>query len=126
MQAIGGQFEDPSETIQSLNSASAEVCRNVQERWQTSARRYRIVEILGLFLVVCVGDSISLRVSIVYVGFCFMHIPFFLFTLALIIASYEEEVLRAKYGEEYSSYKGKTGKWLPAIRKHTGPSRDQK
>jgi protein-S-isoprenylcysteine O-methyltransferase Ste14 len=29
------------------------------------------------------------------------------------IASYEEKLLLAKFGERYSIYRGKTGKWLP-------------
>jgi len=32
------------------------------------------------------------------------------------IAGYEEDVLKAKYGEEYSRYRERTGKWLPVIR----------
>ena len=31
------------------------------------------------------------------------------------IASYEEECLEAKFGEEYRTYKEKTGKWFPRI-----------
>jgi protein-S-isoprenylcysteine O-methyltransferase Ste14 len=33
------------------------------------------------------------------------------------IASYEEGVLQARYGDEYSKYKEKTGKWLPLVRR---------
>jgi protein-S-isoprenylcysteine O-methyltransferase Ste14 len=49
-----------------------------------------------------------------------------LFSLALIvgififhnyIASYEERLMEAKFSEEYSVYKKKTGKWLPKIGK---------
>ena len=47
-----------------------------------------------------------------------------LFSLALLvgifvfhnyIASYEEELLETKYGEEYRDYKMRTGKWMPTI-----------
>ena len=47
-----------------------------------------------------------------------------LFCLALLvgiwifhnyIASYEEKLLEAKFGEEYLKYKQKTGKWVPRI-----------
>ena len=47
-----------------------------------------------------------------------------LFSLALLvgifvfhnyIASYEEELLESKYGEEYRKYKMSTGKWMPRI-----------
>ena len=47
-----------------------------------------------------------------------------LFCLALLvvififynyIASYEEELLETKYGEEYRKYKMRTGKWMPRI-----------
>ena len=47
-----------------------------------------------------------------------------LFCLALLvvififynyIASYEEEFLETKYGEEYRKYKMRTGKWMPRI-----------
>jgi protein-S-isoprenylcysteine O-methyltransferase Ste14 len=38
------------------------------------------------------------------------------------IADYEEGVLPAKYGEEYSEYRERTGKWLPCI----GPGRYRK
>ena len=31
------------------------------------------------------------------------------------IASYEEKLLEAKFGEEYRRYKQRTGKWLPRI-----------
>lgn len=31
------------------------------------------------------------------------------------IASYEEKLLEARFGEEYRSYKKKTGKWMPRI-----------
>jgi protein-S-isoprenylcysteine O-methyltransferase Ste14 len=31
------------------------------------------------------------------------------------IAGYEEKLLEAKFGENYSTYKQKTGKWLPKI-----------
>jgi len=31
------------------------------------------------------------------------------------IASYEEKLLEAKFGEEYREYKRKTGRWLPRI-----------
>jgi protein-S-isoprenylcysteine O-methyltransferase Ste14 len=33
------------------------------------------------------------------------------------IASYEEKLLEARFGEEYRSYKKKTGKWVPTIGK---------
>ena len=32
------------------------------------------------------------------------------------IANYEEEVLQARFGEEYGRYKKRTGKWFPRIR----------
>jgi protein-S-isoprenylcysteine O-methyltransferase Ste14 len=47
-----------------------------------------------------------------------------LFSLALLvvvfvfynyIASYEEQLLEAKFGEEYRNYKKRTGKWMPRI-----------
>ena len=31
------------------------------------------------------------------------------------IASYEEKLMEMKFGEEYVSYRRKTGKWLPRI-----------
>jgi len=31
------------------------------------------------------------------------------------IASYEEKLLEAKFGEDYKNYKKRTGKWLPGI-----------
>jgi protein-S-isoprenylcysteine O-methyltransferase Ste14 len=42
------------------------------------------------------------------------------------IACYEEGVLQARYGDEYSKYKGKTGKWLPVVRRRAGDSGDHK
>lgn len=51
-----------------------------------------------------------------------------LFSLALFggifvfynyIASYEEELLEAKFGEEYRKYKKATGKWAPRIGKES-------
>jgi protein-S-isoprenylcysteine O-methyltransferase Ste14 len=42
------------------------------------------------------------------------------------IASYEERVLIAESGEEYTKYRETTGKWLPAIRGHGGSSLDRK
>jgi len=33
------------------------------------------------------------------------------------IASYEEELLEARFGEEYGKYKQRTGKWVPRIDK---------
>jgi len=42
------------------------------------------------------------------------------------IASYEERVLQAKYREEYSKYRERTGKWLPIIRGLAGARRIQK
>jgi protein-S-isoprenylcysteine O-methyltransferase Ste14 len=33
------------------------------------------------------------------------------------IASYEEKLLEGRFGEEYRSYKKKTGKWVPRIGK---------
>lgn len=36
------------------------------------------------------------------------------------IAGYEEEALLAKYGEEYSAYRIRTGKWVPVIRRKVG------
>ena len=38
------------------------------------------------------------------------------------IASYEEELLEARFGEEYRKYKKRTGKWLPKIGKKRWPS----
>jgi protein-S-isoprenylcysteine O-methyltransferase Ste14 len=31
------------------------------------------------------------------------------------IASYEEKLLEAKFGEDYQNYEKSTGKWLPGI-----------
>jgi protein-S-isoprenylcysteine O-methyltransferase Ste14 len=42
------------------------------------------------------------------------------------IAGYEEEALLAKYGEEYSMYRERTGKWLPVIRKTVGYTETRK
>jgi protein-S-isoprenylcysteine O-methyltransferase Ste14 len=42
------------------------------------------------------------------------------------IASYEERVLEVKYGEEYSKYRARTGKWLPGIRGHAESRRARK
>ena len=38
-----------------------------------------------------------------------------MFTFYSYISSYEEKLLETKYGEAYSSYKRRTGKWLPRI-----------
>lgn len=35
------------------------------------------------------------------------------------IASYEEELLEARFGEDYRKYKKRTGKWLPRIVRKT-------
>jgi len=35
------------------------------------------------------------------------------------IASYEEKLLEAKFGDEYRKYKERTGKWMLRIGKHT-------
>jgi protein-S-isoprenylcysteine O-methyltransferase Ste14 len=51
---------------------------------------------------------------------------FSLFSLALLIpilvfynyiASYEEKLLEAKFGEPYKDYEKRTGKWLPKLRR---------
>lgn len=56
-----------------------------------------------------------------------------LFVLVIIIvfynfiASYEEKLLEARFKEEYTHYKRRTGKWLPIIcRKDKGDARAQK
>lgn len=40
------------------------------------------------------------------------------------IASYEEKLLEKKFGEEYESYKKKTGKWVPRIGRERWASRE--
>jgi protein-S-isoprenylcysteine O-methyltransferase Ste14 len=39
------------------------------------------------------------------------------------IAGYEEDLLRNNYGEEYSKYRERTGKWLPAPGRRLGSGR---
>jgi protein-S-isoprenylcysteine O-methyltransferase Ste14 len=150
--------------------------------------------LLGLFLVVWVGDSFFLRVSTFLADIVSVYIRLFLLSLALIIAAflaksghvvfnpkeratgfvstgafwyirhplylagiltclglaaataslfslaisagiavfynyiagYEEEVLQSKYGEEYSRYRERTGKWLPVIRGTVAYTRTRK
>ena len=36
------------------------------------------------------------------------------------IASYEEKLLDARFGEEYRKYKRRTGKWVPRIGQNRG------
>ena len=42
------------------------------------------------------------------------------------IASYEEGVLQARYGDAYSKYKEITGKWLPVVRRRARYAGDRK
>jgi protein-S-isoprenylcysteine O-methyltransferase Ste14 len=58
-----------------------------------------------------------------YFGFAVSTACLFFFGLLLVmfffydyIASYEENVLEGKYGEDYLLYKKKTGKWIPKLK----------
>ena len=61
---------------------------------------------------------------LIYIGLTVSTVSLFSLVLLLgifvfhnYIASYEEKLLDAKFGEEYRQYKRKTGKWLPRIGK---------
>jgi protein-S-isoprenylcysteine O-methyltransferase Ste14 len=71
-----------------------------------------------------VRHPLYLASVLVYLGLTVFTISFFslaLFIVILIfhnyIASYEEKLLMAKFGDEYSKYKSRTGKWIPRIGK---------
>lgn len=51
-------------------------------------------------------STVSLASFALFVGICIFY---------NYIASYEEKLLEAKFGEEYSRYKQRTGKWIPGI-----------
>jgi protein-S-isoprenylcysteine O-methyltransferase Ste14 len=65
-----------------------------------------------------------------YLGCVLFYVGFALATLSLVsialafaifvfydyLASYEERFMESKFGDEYASYKAKTGKWLPKFR----------
>ena len=60
-----------------------------------------LVAYLGMVL-----SSLSLFSLAVFIGILIFH---------NYIATYEEHLLEAKYGEEYRTYKAKTGKWIPGL-----------
>lgn len=62
-----------------------------------------ILTYLGLTVV-----TVSLFSLVLFVG---------IFVFYNYIASYEEKLLDAKFGEEYRKYKRRTGKWVPRIGK---------
>jgi len=96
----------------SLFLSSRVVIRGERPNEVVTDRAFRYVRhpmylgaILGYFAAAF--SSLSL-VSLV------MIIPIFLFYN--YIASYEEKLLEAKFGEKYKTYKQKTGKWLPRVK----------
>jgi len=62
-----------------------------------------ILTYLGLTI-----STLSLFSLVIFVGIFVFH---------NYIASYEEKLLGAKFGEEYRKYKQRTGKWAPRIAK---------
>ncbi|OGP94250.1 MAG: hypothetical protein A2157_01525 [Deltaproteobacteria bacterium RBG_16_47_11] len=54
-------------------------------------------------------STVSLFSLVLFVGIFVFH---------NYIASYEEKLLDARFGEEYRKYKGRTGKWVPRIGKN--------
>jgi protein-S-isoprenylcysteine O-methyltransferase Ste14 len=62
-----------------------------------------ILAYLGLTVV-----TVSLFSTVLFVG---------IFAFYNYIASYEEELLDTRFGEEYRRYKRKTGKWVPKLGK---------
>lgn len=60
-------------------------------------------------LLAYVGTTIS---SLSLYSFA-LWIPIFVFYN--YIASYEEKLMEARFGEAYRDYKGRTGKWLPRV-----------
>jgi protein-S-isoprenylcysteine O-methyltransferase Ste14 len=69
-----------------------------------------------------VRHPLYLASILVYFGLMASTVSLFSFILIVVIwifydylASYEEKLLEAKFGEEYRRYKQRTGKWLPRI-----------
>lgn len=70
----------------------------------------------------CVRHPLYLASILTYLGLTVSTLS--LFSLALLvgifvfhnyIASYEEKLLEARFGEEYRNYRKRTGKWVPRI-----------
>lgn len=69
-----------------------------------------------------VRHPLYLASILVYLGLAVSTASLFSFMLLVgiwifhnYIASYEEKLLEAKFGEEYRRYKKRTGKWMPRI-----------
>jgi protein-S-isoprenylcysteine O-methyltransferase Ste14 len=60
-----------------------------------------------LFFLGLAVSTLSLLSVVVFVG---------IFAFYDYIASYEEKLMEAKFGADYSAYKEKTGKWVPRTR----------
>ncbi len=61
-------------------------------------------------LLTYLGLAIA-TLSLVSVGLLVVILGFYSY-----IASYEEQLLQMRFGEEYQTYKRRTGKWLPRLR----------
>jgi len=71
-----------------------------------------------------VRHPLYLASLLVYLGLTVSTISFFSLALFIVIlnfhnyiAGYEEKLLMAKFGDEYSKYKNRTGKWIPRMGK---------
>jgi protein-S-isoprenylcysteine O-methyltransferase Ste14 len=76
---------------------------------ETGAFRYVRHPLYLASILVYLGltaSTASLFSAIVFVGICIFH---------NYIANYEEQLLEARFGEEYRRYKQRTGKWVPKI-----------
>ena len=69
-----------------------------------------------------VRHPLYLASILVYLGLTVFTSSLFSFALLVgicvfldLIASYEEDLLEAKFGDEYRRYKQRTGKWVPRI-----------
>jgi len=72
-------------------------------------------------LQVCKAPSVS-RLHLFYLGLALSTASLFSLALWVMIcifyhylASYEEKLLKARFGESYRNYKEKTGKWMPRM-----------
>ena len=70
-----------------------------------------------------VRHPLYLATLLFYFGLAFSRVSLFCLGLLLgmfffydYIASYEETLLEAKYGEDYRLYKKNTGKWIPKLK----------
>jgi protein-S-isoprenylcysteine O-methyltransferase Ste14 len=59
-----------------------------------------------LFYLALISSTLSIISFVLWVG---------IFIFYNYIAGYEEKLMEIKFGEEYISYRQKTGKWLPKI-----------